>query len=207
MRRFLTAIAISILFVLGSSLCLNPSSSQNACSSCHSQSIPSPMTWQTLTSFNVPSTVLFASQDVGIHLNVRVNVPVATTSAVSTTTAPPSPPPTVEPTTPVTSPTPTAVVTTTTVPPASLVDTVTPTERAEWEKVAVCEEQGNWSFIGPVYSGIGFLNSTWRAKAPAVLGSAATAYAGYASEDDQIMVAESIEGSYVPDQDGVCVAW
>ena len=34
--------------------------------------------------------------------------------------------------------------------------------RSEWQHVAICEVGGNWSMVGPVYSGIGFLNSTWQ---------------------------------------------
>ena len=35
------------------------------------------------------------------------------------------------------------------------------TLRAEWERVAICEVNGNWSMVGPAYSGIGFQNGTW----------------------------------------------
>ncbi|MDE3008568.1 MAG: transglycosylase family protein [Acidobacteriota bacterium] len=72
------------------------------------------------------------------------------------------------------------------------------TLRAEWQHVAICEVNGNWAMDGPVYSGIGFLNSTWleyggRRFAPS---------AGRASRDAQILIGMRVTGGWVPDQEG-----
>jgi len=68
----------------------------------------------------------------------------------------------------------------------------------EWERVAICEVGGNWSMRGPVYSGIGFLNSTWRAYG----GTHFAPVAGMASKDEQILVGMRINNGWVPDQYG-----
>jgi hypothetical protein len=94
---------------------------------------------------------------------------------------------------------------TTTPPPASISpssDEVTPTLEAEWQRVAVCEEGGDWSYVGPVYSGIGFLNTTWDSEG----GLAYAPNAGEATEDEQITIGMRITGGYVPDQ-GYCASW
>ncbi|HEY7931788.1 MAG TPA: transglycosylase family protein [Acidimicrobiales bacterium] len=70
--------------------------------------------------------------------------------------------------------------------------------RAEWQHVANCEVAGNWAMDGPVYSGIGFLNSTWfeyggRRFAPS---------AGDAPRDAQILIGMRVTGGWVPDQTG-----
>lgn len=76
---------------------------------------------------------------------------------------------------------------------------VTPrTLRSEWQHVAVCEVAGNWSMIGPVYSGIGFLNTTWRHFG----GTHYAPLAGEASRDEQILIGMRVTGGWVPDQDG-----
>jgi len=33
--------------------------------------------------------------------------------------------------------------------------------RDKWQQVAICEVSGNWSMVGPSFSGIGFANGTW----------------------------------------------
>lgn len=55
---------------------------------------------------------------------------------------------------------------------------------------------------GPVYSGIGFLNSTWDAYG----GQQYAPNAGEATPDEQILIGMKIDGGYVPDQDG-CASW
>lgn len=70
--------------------------------------------------------------------------------------------------------------------------------RQEWERVALCEVNGDWSMVGPVYSGIGFLNSTWVAYG----GRRYAPVAGRASRDEQIVVGMRVTGGWVPDQSG-----
>jgi hypothetical protein len=98
-------------------------------------------------------------------------------------------------------PTTTTTSTTTTTAPTPL---VSPTTFAEWSKVAACETGGRWTMQGAVYSGIGFLNSTWRSYG----GLAFAPNAGEASPEEQILIAQRIEGSgYVPDQHGCNGPW
>jgi len=82
------------------------------------------------------------------------------------------------------------------------VDTVTPGQRAAWERVALCEEGGDWNSNGPTFSGgLGISRANWR-----LYGAAEFAPSGaMATEDQQIMVAERIESS-PPDQRG-CRGW
>jgi hypothetical protein len=70
--------------------------------------------------------------------------------------------------------------------------------REEWERVALCEVAGNWGMVGPEYSGIGFLNSTWAAYG----GTHFAPIAGRASRDEQIIVGMRVTGGWVPDQYG-----
>jgi Transglycosylase-like domain len=70
--------------------------------------------------------------------------------------------------------------------------------RAEWERVAICEVSGNWSMVGPVYSGIGFQNGTWDEYG----GTRYAPVAGRAGEDAQIVVGMRVTGGWVPDQYG-----
>lgn len=72
------------------------------------------------------------------------------------------------------------------------------TLRAEWERVAICEVNGNWSMVGPAYSGIGFQNGTWDEYG----GTRYAPLAGRAGEDAQIVVGMRVTGGWVPDQDG-----
>jgi hypothetical protein len=81
-------------------------------------------------------------------------------------------------------------------------DTVTPAERAAWERVAVCEEGGNWSADGGRFSGgLGITRTNWIAYG----GGTYAPEGAMASEDEQIMVAERIQSS-PPDQGG-CHSW
>ena len=87
-------------------------------------------------------------------------------------------------------------------PPATPVDTVTPVQREEWERVAMCEEGGDWSSDGAHFSGgLGITRDNWDAYG----GEAFAPEGGMATEDQQIMVAEHIEFS-PPDQGG-CHGW
>jgi hypothetical protein len=72
------------------------------------------------------------------------------------------------------------------------------TLRAEWQRVAICEVDGNWSMVGPVYSGIGFQNGTWDEYG----GTRYAPVAGRAGEDAQIVVGMRVTGGWVPDQTG-----
>ena len=72
------------------------------------------------------------------------------------------------------------------------------TLRAEWQRVAICEVDGNWSMVGPVYSGIGFQNGTWDEYG----GTRYAPVAGRAGEDAQIVVGMRVTGGWVPDQGG-----
>ena len=87
-------------------------------------------------------------------------------------------------------------------PPAGPVDTVTPAQRAAWERVAMCEEGGNWTSNGGRFSGgLGITRANWDA-----FGGLQYAPEGAeATPDQQIMVAEHIQ-SYPPDQGG-CSGW
>jgi hypothetical protein len=81
-------------------------------------------------------------------------------------------------------------------------DTVTPGERAAWERVALCEEDGNWASDGPAFSGgLGISRANWSAFG----GGEFAPEGSLATEDQQIMVAERIEPE-PPDQDG-CRGW
>ena len=81
-------------------------------------------------------------------------------------------------------------------------DTVTQDQRAAWQRVALCEEGGDWRSNGPTFSGgLGISRANWRA-----FGGGEFAPSGaMATEDQQIMVAERIESS-PPDQYG-CRGW
>ena len=88
-------------------------------------------------------------------------------------------------------------------PPApAVLDTVTPAQRAAWQRVADCEEGGNWASDGSRFSGgLGITRANW-----AIFGGLQYAPEGaMATPDEQIMVAERIQGS-APDQCG-CRGW
>jgi len=82
------------------------------------------------------------------------------------------------------------------------VDTVTPGQRAAWERVAMCEEGGNWQADGGRFSGgLGISRANWIAYG----GGEFASEGAMATEDQQIMVAERIQ-SAAPDQYG-CRGW
>ncbi len=87
-------------------------------------------------------------------------------------------------------------------PTAGPPDTVTPVERTAWERVALCEEAGDWHAENAAFSGgLGIRRSNWAAYG----GLAYAPEAAMATEDQQIMVAERIQSS-PPDQYG-CRGW
>jgi hypothetical protein len=66
---------------------------------------------------------------------------------------------------------------------------LTPYDVLAWEQVAICETGGNWTMVGPIYSGgLGFSNRTWIAYG----GDHYAPAAGEASILDQMVVAERI---------------
>ena len=97
---------------------------------------------------------------------------------------------------------PVAVATPPTTAPTGIVDTVTPTQRAEWSRVAMCEEGGNWHVNGSRFSGgLGITRANWVAYG----GLQYAPYGAAATPDEQIMVAERIQAN-PPDQYG-CSSW
>jgi hypothetical protein len=71
-----------------------------------------------------------------------------------------------------------------------------PKLRAQWERVAICEVDGDWSMTGPTYSGIGFSNATWHQYG----GTFFAPLAGDATRDQQILIGMRVTGGWVPDQ-------
>ena len=119
--------------------------------------------------------------------------PAPTAGAPSPPAAPPAPP--AAPAPPV-APAPAAPV------PAGPVDTVTPAQRAAWERVAMCEEGGNWSADSSRFSGgLGITRANWDGYG----GREFASEGAMATEDQQIMVAERIQPD-PPDQYG-CRGW
>ena len=88
-------------------------------------------------------------------------------------------------------------------PPAPVVvDTVTPAQRSAWDRVAMCEEGGNWQADGSRFSGgLGITRSNWSIYGGLQYASSAA----QATPDQQIMVAQRIQYS-PPDQYG-CASW
>jgi hypothetical protein len=123
-------------------------------------------------------------------LSSFVSVSAASPAGTATSAAPVVPP---QPAVPAaTAPTPAPVP----------VDTITPQQRSAWERVAMCEEGGNWAADGGRFSGgLGISRSNWYAYG----GGAFASSGAQASEDQQIMVAERIQSS-PPDQFG-CGSW
>lgn len=74
--------------------------------------------------------------------------------------------------------------------------------RSMWQRVAVCEVAGHWAMVGPIFSGIGFANSTWTSFG----GGQFAPLAGQATRDQQIVVGMRVTGGWVPDQAG-CGSW
>ena len=68
----------------------------------------------------------------------------------------------------------------------------------KWQRVAVCEVDGRWNMVGPIYSGIGFLNINWIHFGGTHFG----ARAGDATPVQQVLVAMRITQTWIPDQYG-----
>ncbi len=79
-----------------------------------------------------------------------------------------------------------------------------PPDMAAWEKVAICEEGGDWIYDGPVYSGgLGISRTNWDAYG----GQQFAPERAQATPEQQATIGQRIEGSsFVPDQNG-CAAW
>lgn len=89
-------------------------------------------------------------------------------------------------------------------PPPSIPDGVTEEDMRKWQKVAICEEGGNWQFQGPIFSGgLGFRNYVWLAYG----GGQYAPNAGLATPEQQVAIAKKINGDYVPDQNGCGGGW
>jgi uncharacterized protein YabE (DUF348 family) len=61
-----------------------------------------------------------------------------------------------------------------------------------WDKIAQCETGGNWGMVGPEFSGgLGFYNGTWDQFG----GHDFATNAGYATREEQIIVAERVRAA------------
>ncbi len=130
----------------------------------------------------IPITTVLTGTSLLVHLNPVLAEEAAFDQAVHQSTAAAAPAPAPAPTGPA--------------------DTVTPDQRAAWERVAMCEEGGDWSADGGRFSGgLGISRANWIAYG----GGEFAPEGAMATEDQQIMVAERIQ-STAPDQDG-CRGW
>ncbi len=72
---------------------------------------------------------------------------------------------------------------------AAVVEYFRPKTGVNWDAIARCETGGNWSMRGSQFSGgLGFYNGTWTAFG----GREFASNAGYATRDQQIVVAERV---------------
>lgn len=69
---------------------------------------------------------------------------------------------------------------------------------AKWERVAICEVNGDWAMEGPYYSGIGFSNVNWDHFGGTRFGP----LAGDATPVQQVLVGMRITRTWIPDQYG-----
>ncbi len=69
---------------------------------------------------------------------------------------------------------------------------------AKWQRVAICEVNGQWNMEGPNYSGIGFSNINWEHFGGTRFGP----LAGDASPVQQVLIAMRITQTWIPDQYG-----
>jgi hypothetical protein len=82
-------------------------------------------------------------------------------------------------------------------------DGVTDAERTAWERVAICEEGGNWQANGSRFSGgLGITRTNWIAYG----GTQFAPEGAEATEDQQIIVAMRIS-PIPPDQNGCTGSW
>lgn len=80
---------------------------------------------------------------------------------------------------------------------------VNPEVMVKWQRVALCEEGGNWHVIGPRFSGgLGISNANWH-----IFGGDQFAHnAAFATPEEQVVVAMRIQRE-PPDQYGCSGAW
>ena len=90
--------------------------------------------------------------------------------------------------------------------PADAAHGITPAVMAQWQKVCICEEGGNWHVRGSMYSGgLGIMNYNWTFYSR---GLNYPASAADATPAQQVVVARRIQGNnYVPDQHGCSGSW
>jgi hypothetical protein len=89
-------------------------------------------------------------------------------------------------------------------PPPAIPAGVTQEDMIKWQKVAICEQGGNWRVQGPIFSGgLGFRNYVWLAYG----GGQYAPNAGLATPQQQVAIAKKINGNYVPDQNGCSGSW
>jgi Transglycosylase-like domain len=80
---------------------------------------------------------------------------------------------------------------------------------AKWNKVAWCEQHGNWHFNGSIYDGgLGMLRGNWYAYG----GREFAPEAHLATPEEQVVVARRIQAragypEFVPDNNGGCSGW
>ena len=80
---------------------------------------------------------------------------------------------------------------------------------AKWNKVAWCEQHGNWHFSGSIYDGgLGMLRTNWHAYG----GQEFAPEAHLATPEEQVIIARRIQAhagypEFVPDQNGRCSGW
>ena len=90
-------------------------------------------------------------------------------------------------------------------PPPEVPPGVTKEDMVKWQRVAICEQGGNWRVQGPVFSGgLGFRNYVWEANG----GLQYAPNAGLATPEQQVAIAKKINSNgYVPDQNGCGGGW
>ena len=90
-------------------------------------------------------------------------------------------------------------------PPPAIPAGDTEEDMKKWQKVAICEQGGNWRVQGPVFSGgLGFRNYVWEAFG----GLEYAPNAGLATPQQQVAIAKKINSNgYVPDQNGCGGGW
>lgn len=103
----------------------------------------------------------------------------------------------------------TTTSTTSTTVPVAPAPLVAPEIMAKWNKVAWCEQHGNWHFNGATFDGgLGIARYNWDKFRPDDFPLAAH----LATPEQQVVVAQRIQAyggyeGYVPDQDGSCRGW
>ena len=90
-------------------------------------------------------------------------------------------------------------------PPPEVPPGVTKEDMVKWQRVAICEQGGNWRVQGPYFSGgLGFRNYVWEAYG----GLQYAPNAGLATPQQQVAIAKKINSNgYVPDQNGCEGGW